>query len=102
MIAQDREAFEKWYDASFTPGYAYPTSHRVDLWKAWQARADHYAPKANDESYTRGWNEAMDYAAEVNAPKLTEAEAKDIIFNTPNEDIMAALRAAGVKFRDEA
>jgi hypothetical protein len=76
---------------------------------------DHYAPTANDESYTRGWNEAMDYAAEVNAPRLTEAEvvelaAKDIATEVQRgsrwQDYIPharkALTAAGVRFKEEA
>ena len=79
-----------------------------------EVASDHYAPKANDESYTRGWNEAMDYATEVNGPKMTEAVAVEVAAKDIATDVhrggrwqeyiphaKAALRAAGVKFRED-
>jgi hypothetical protein len=102
----------------FTLGY-YLNNDVECLWHGWQASRDHYAPKANDESYIRGWNEAMDYAAEVNAPRMTEKEALErvgeavaeemllIPRGTPYEDssdrlAKAALRAADVRFKEGA
>jgi hypothetical protein len=79
MSDTDRKAFETWARSSGAAANDrgcdnfFSETMRI-AYQAWQAACDHYAPKANDESYTHGWNEAMDYAAEVNAPRLTDRE----------------------------
>jgi hypothetical protein len=147
MTNQDREVFEQVAGAYFPHGVVHPALHRKsndgeyfynsvsDAWRIWQAAKAHYTPKANDESYTRGWNEAMDYAAEANALTLVEEDAVDktakalakidcsveadlrkVFGEQPEDEALcvnskwagyipqakAALRAAGVRFKEEA
>jgi hypothetical protein len=106
MNDTDREAFETHYDNKYTPGYAYPSSHRVHAWEDWQA------------AHTQGWNETMDYAREVNAPMLTERAAVDTAwkafsaslghgiafqeYQAVRKALACALKAAGIRFKEEA
>ena len=103
---KDRAAFEKWSNEH----EEYTASSYWECLQAWQAARDHYAPKENDEHWMRAWNAAMDYAAEVNALKLTEKEAVERAteaFYSVNDvydpvAMLAALRAAGMRFKDRA
>jgi hypothetical protein len=125
MSNDGREAFEAWARSSGVAANDrgcdnfFSETMRI-AYEAWQAARDHFAPKANDESYTRVWNEAMDYAAEVNAPKLSQKEAVEAAAKAIQqrywkgdlpisiedakevctEFAMAALRAAGVRFKE--
>ena len=99
MSDRDREAFEKWFPTGKVlledpfSGDA-PTGFKA----GWQAARDHYAPKLTEK-------EAVE-AAEM---AIAEARGKDIKLPShvvTSEELgkvaIAALRAAGIRFKEEA
>jgi hypothetical protein len=90
MTDKDREAFETWAKSE---GYLPKTVTRPYYGDVYLAESTHYAWK--------GWQAARDHYA----PKLTEKEAVEIVFNHSSieaKSIITALRAAGVQFKEEA
>jgi hypothetical protein len=112
MTDKDREAFEAW--CKNTSGYRtegktnpllnrkeYTTVTTYSAWDAWRAARDHYAPKLIEKEAVRiacnayaNQQKAMGYGYyPVEAGSATHESLMAV---------MAALRAAGVQFKEEA
>ena len=95
MTDRDREAFDK-----YLRDYGVEGSH-MEAWCVWQACAAHYAPKLTD-------GQAVEKAAEIIEPAFFGESAKSwepdhaaAMREEARSKAKAALRAAGVKFREE-
>jgi hypothetical protein len=101
MTNKDREAFEAWWIEKSL--HMLMDKWQNDAaWEAWKAARAHYAPKLT-------WDEAVQIAeraayAAIYEPPMRKGfdDAHAAIRLQVNSMVRAALRAAGVKFRDEA
>jgi hypothetical protein len=99
MTEQDPEAFEagyakRWLGATAVRnGEGYKLQKAQYEWRIWQTARDHYAPKLTEA-------EALDAACKA----FDEVARRDNGGWVTNEGyaIAAALRAAGVRFKEEA
>ena len=102
MTDKEREVFEKWavangYGARRQPGQdVYISSSTNGAWDAWQAAAAHYSQKLMER-------DAVLAAAAAIRQALNREFAKTNVTSRQSENVAkAALRAAGLRFRDEA
>lgn len=91
MIDKDREAFAKWWlEPKEKPVYAID----IAAWQAWQAARDHYAPKLT-------FKEAIEKAGDAVEKLVSRGKFPgDSEFDYALEMSAAALRAAGVRFKE--
>jgi hypothetical protein len=106
MSDQDREAFEDWVDHKFGGPAGRHTSRCDGLylnasvqaaWVVWQASRDHYAPKLTEE--------VVEVVAKAihHTPYTVPWEYSNVQMRENARDkAKAALRATGVRFKDEA
>jgi hypothetical protein len=90
MSEQDREAFVRWFCAEFGIAPSACTPESSNAWAGWQACSDHYAPKLTEKK------------AEC---VIAKARGKEIALpshEVSSEEIVAALRAAGIRFKEAA
>jgi hypothetical protein len=88
---KDREAFEKWIDFCADRDEAGNYIYEIQsAWEAWQAARDHYAPKLTDVEVV------VIACGALGGVKLHQ----QIFWPSAAEKVIAALRAAGARFKD--